>query len=71
MDEKDLNNSNQLEEEATEEVQEVDNIEKNISQEVIHDIDEQQIEKVDETYTGKNIAVLEGLEAVRNVYWFN
>ena len=65
MDEKELNNSNQLEEEATEEVQEVDNIEKNISQEVIHDIDEQQIEKVDETYTGKNIAVLEGLEAVR------
>lgn len=53
MDEKELNNSNQLEEEATEEVQEVDNIEKNISQEVIHDIDEQQIEKVDETYTGK------------------
>ena len=65
MDEKELNNSNQLEEEATEEVQEVDNIEKNISQEIIHDIDEQQIEKVDKTYTGKNIAVLEGLEAVR------
>ena len=36
MDEKELNNSNQLEEEATEEVQEVDNIEKNISQEIIN-----------------------------------
>lgn len=48
-----------------EEQQEEDNIEKNISKEVIHNYSESEIGKVQEDYTGKNISVLEGLEAVR------
>ena len=58
-----------LEEEKTEEEkkaeQEEENITKNLSSEIIENIDEQQLEKADANYTSSNIQVLEGLEAVR------
>lgn len=41
------------------------NIDKNLSDTIITGVDERDLEKVDEDYTGKSISVLEGLEAVR------
>ena len=38
---------------------------KGLSDEIIENINEEDLEKADEEYTGKNIQVLEGLEAVR------